>query len=115
LELAALVVLRRRLPDARRPFRIPGGWPGIALVTIPPAALMVLAVAGSLQETESAEAVYAAGAAVLSGVVAYPLATLIFKRGRPDVHVPIDGDASDEDWRTGALPRLVPRARPTWR
>lgn len=115
LELAALVVLRWRLPDAHRPFRIPGGWTGIALVTVPPTALMVLAVVGSLQETESAEAVYAAGAAVLSGVVAYPLTALLFKRGRPDVYVPIEGDSSDEDWRTGALPRLLPRARPTWR
>jgi amino acid transporter len=115
LELAAVVVLRLRLPDARRPFRIPFGWTGIAFVTVLPAALLVLAVVGSLQETESAEAVYAAGAALLSGVVAYPLARLLFKRGTPDVYVPIGGEVADEDWRTGALPRLVPRARPTWR
>jgi hypothetical protein len=29
--------------------------------------------------------------------------------------VPLDGDGSDEGWLDGALPRLVPKARPTWR
>ena len=117
LELAALVVLRLRLPEARRPFRIPFGWGGIAFVVVPPVLLLVLAVVASLQEAESAEAIYVAGAALLSGVVVYPVLRLLFKRGRPDVYVPLDGESPfvGEDWLTGALPRLAPKARPTWR
>jgi len=31
LEFAALIRLRRRRPDLERPFKIPGGWPGLTL------------------------------------------------------------------------------------
>ena len=118
LELAALVVLRIQRPDAQRPFRVPFGWAGIAFVTIPPVLMLVLAIVASLQEAESAEAVYVAGGALLSGVVVYPLARLAFKRGRPDVYVPLAGEASaagEEDWLSQRLPGLVPKARPQWR
>ena len=115
LELAALVALRLQRPDARRPFKIPFGWAGIAFVVVPPVLVLALAVVASLREAESAEAVYVAGGALLSGVVLYPLLRLVFKRGAPDVYVPLDGDATAEGWLDGALPRLVPKARPTWR
>jgi len=115
LEFAALVAMRRRFPDATRPFRIPGGWAGVGLVTALPAALLAMAVVASLQETASAAAVYAAGAALLSGVVAYPIARLSFKRGRSDVYVPLSGETPDGDWRATTLAELVPKARPEWR
>jgi amino acid transporter len=44
LEFAALVALRRREPDLPRPFRVPGGLLGCALLAVPPA--LLLAVAG---------------------------------------------------------------------
>jgi amino acid transporter len=44
LEFAALVALRLREPDLRRPFRIPGGAAGCALLAVPP--VVLLAVAG---------------------------------------------------------------------
>jgi amino acid transporter len=31
LEFAALIKLRRHRPDLERPFKIPGGWPGLTL------------------------------------------------------------------------------------
>jgi amino acid transporter len=115
LELAALVALRVRRPDARRPYRVPFGWAGIAVVVVLPTLMLALAIVATLQDAESTEAVYVAGGALLSGVALYPLLRLAFKRGAPDVFVPLDGDGSDEGWLDGALPRLVPKARPTWR
>jgi len=44
LEFAALVALRRREPALPRPFRVPGGVLGCALLAVPPA--LLLAVAG---------------------------------------------------------------------
>ncbi|HET7771027.1 MAG TPA: APC family permease [Chloroflexota bacterium] len=115
LELAALVALRVRRPDARRPYRVPFGWAGIAVVVVLPTLMLALAIVATLQDAESTEAVYVAGGALLSGVALYPLLRFAFKRGAPDVFVPLDGDGNDEGWLDGALPRLVPKARPTWR
>jgi amino acid transporter len=114
LELAALVALRITLPRASRPFRVPGGWTGVFLVTALPAALVVLATVATAQ-SEGAEAVYLSAAGLASGVALYPLLRLLFKQGRPDVYVPLDGEITDEIWRTVKLPSLVPKARPVWR
>ncbi|MCQ4084860.1 APC family permease [Streptomyces sp. RB6PN25] len=35
MELAALIALRIKEPGLPRPYRIPGGWPGIALMAVP--------------------------------------------------------------------------------
>jgi amino acid transporter len=43
LEFAALVSLRVREPDLHRPFRIPGGAAGCALLAVPPAVLLAVA------------------------------------------------------------------------
>jgi hypothetical protein len=46
LELLALVMLRVRNPEARRNFRVPGGWGGLAYVCVAPfVASMLLAFA----------------------------------------------------------------------
>lgn len=114
LELAALVALRARLPHARRPFAIPGGWVGIALVVTAPAVLLVVASVATLIG-DGAAALYPSIAGLLSGVVAYPVARLLFKRGRPDVYVPLAGEDSAQEWRLLKLPALVPTRSPSWR
>ena len=43
LEFAALIVLRVREPGLPRPFRVPGGLPGVALLGVGPAVLLGLA------------------------------------------------------------------------
>jgi amino acid transporter len=43
LEFVALVVLRVREPGLPRPFRVPGGLVGAALIGVPPMALLLLA------------------------------------------------------------------------
>jgi amino acid transporter len=50
LEFWALVALRIREPDLRRPFRIPGGTIGAVAVGVPPLALMVAAIARNRAE-----------------------------------------------------------------
>jgi len=50
LEFAALVALRRREPDLRRPYRIPGGMTGAVLVGVPPLALLALTAARTENE-----------------------------------------------------------------
>lgn len=38
-EFLALIVLRRKAPEMRRPFRVPGGWFGVILITASPVAV----------------------------------------------------------------------------
>lgn len=44
LQFAALIVLRIREPDRPRPYRIPGGWPAIVVITALPTIVIALAV-----------------------------------------------------------------------
>jgi amino acid transporter len=114
LEKVALLLLRARAPGAHRAYAVPGGWPGAISVSVLPTAISLVAVYSTLQ-SESAEAVYVAGGALLSGVLLYPILRLLLKRGRPDVFVPLEGDGTSQSWRVLTLPRLVPKAQPTWR
>jgi amino acid transporter len=50
LEFAALVVLRIREPDLARPYRVPGGLAGVALLGVAPTALIVLALIRNCNE-----------------------------------------------------------------
>ena len=44
LEFATLIALRIREPELERPYRVPGGLPGVIAISVPPAALLALAV-----------------------------------------------------------------------
>jgi len=70
----SLVKLRRRMPDALRPFRIPGGGWGLALVVVPPFAVALMALYGE------AETVLWGLAAIAVGPVAYLLALVMRRR-----------------------------------
>lgn len=50
LEFAALVVLRITAPAMPRPYRIPGGWPAIIIVSLLPVAVLGLALASTVAE-----------------------------------------------------------------
>jgi amino acid transporter len=89
LEFAALIALRIQEPTMKRPQKVPGGWLGVALITLFPAALLALAVVTTIQE-ESPNAVLLSAAALLTGPLAYPLLKKFVKRDRPDVEVPIE-------------------------
>jgi amino acid transporter len=44
LEFAALIALRIREPNLQRPYRVPGGFAGAIAISVPPFALLILAV-----------------------------------------------------------------------
>jgi len=72
LEFVALIVLRRKAPDLRRPFRVPGGWIGILLVTLAPAlcAIALLAVTLTGEQADPKQAIIVAGV-IVTGIALY--------------------------------------------
>lgn len=89
LEFAALVVLRLTLPAMRRPYRVPGGWPVLALICLSPVAVLALAIAGTLRD-DGYGALAVSAAALASGPLLYPLLRRYLKRDTPDVAVPVE-------------------------
>ena len=72
LEFLALIVLRLREPQLRRPFRVPGGIPGTVLVAVLPTALLIVAAFHAGEERIAGISVWLFGTLVMSaGVLAY--------------------------------------------
>jgi amino acid transporter len=93
LEFVALIVLRARLPEMKRPFRVPGGMFGAALITALPCAVLALAIYSHLS-FEGIGALYLSAAGLASGPVAYLLLRRFVKQNQPDVEVPVELEAS---------------------
>lgn len=70
IEFAALVILRVREPDLERPYRIPGGLPGVILVAILPAAIVAFATYNQITE-EGVRALWLSMIALATGPIAY--------------------------------------------
>ena len=82
LEFLALFLLRIREPRMPRPFRVPGGTVGAALVGVLPTALLVLAGLNAEHERIAGMSVWLFGSVVMiAGVVAYSLCS----RFKPEV------------------------------
>jgi amino acid transporter len=86
LEFAALIALRVREPRLPRPYRVPGGLPGVVLLALLPLAIVIAAVVNTVQ-TEGIEALYLSLAALATGPIAYPVCRALFRRGRPGLDV----------------------------
>jgi len=72
LEFLALYILRRKEPDLSRPFRVPGGKAGAALIGVLPTALLILAGFQAEHEQIAGMSVWRFGSLVIAaGVVAY--------------------------------------------
>jgi amino acid transporter len=82
LEFWALVALRVREPELRRPFRVPGGTVGAVAIGLPPLALMVTAVARNRQEFVGATNELVIGILVIAAGVALYFLTRILQRKR---------------------------------
>lgn len=82
LETAALLVLRAKEPDLPRPFRIPGGWPVLALVFILPVGTAGTLVYLSILE-EGWQSLTLTWIAIASGPIVYGLIRL-FRRPLPN-------------------------------
>lgn len=79
LEQTSLGVLRRKEPDLPRPFRIPGGWPVIALIVLLPVGMVGLLVTVSIQE-EGWEKQWLTGALLVSAPVIYGVKKVLGQR-----------------------------------
>lgn len=53
LEFLALIALRRRAPEMARPFRVPGGAPVLALITLTPMCFVALVVLATFSDPEA--------------------------------------------------------------
>jgi amino acid transporter len=53
LEFIALIVLRYREPDLPRPFRVPGGWPVLVLITLAPMSFAATVIAATVTDPET--------------------------------------------------------------
>ncbi len=89
LEFAALVALRIKYPNAKRDFKVPGGWLGIILVCLFPAGVLALAVISTIQE-EGISALYLSLGAIATGPILYPILKLFVKRDKPDIQVDLE-------------------------
>jgi amino acid transporter len=107
LEFAALIVLRLKLPNMTRPFRVPGGWLVIALITILPAAIIVFAVYQNTVDSGISSLYLSFTAALIPLVMWYPLKKLV-KRDTPtkNVPVPLDDGAVIEIGGTRGAPAV---------
>jgi len=72
LEFVALIVLRRKRPDLRRPFRVPGGWVSIALLTVAPmlCAVVLLFVSLTGEDADPKQGAIVA-AVIVTGIALY--------------------------------------------
>jgi amino acid transporter len=72
LEFVALICLRIREPELKRPFRVPGGLFGAIAVGIPPVLLLGFAILRSEHEVVLGMSSFVCGLVVVgAGVVAY--------------------------------------------
>jgi len=82
LEFVALAVLRFREPELPRPFKVPGGLFGAIAIGIPPALLLVFAVARADHESILGMSSFAFGMILIgAGVVAYVINHLLKPAG----------------------------------
>ena len=87
LEFLALAVLRVREPQIPRPFRVPGGVVGTALLGVLPTILLILAGIYAEHEQIFGMSVWVFGTIVMvAGVAAYGLCSLIPKKERALSH-----------------------------
>lgn len=91
LEFAALIVLRATHPTMKRPVRVPGGWAGVILVTLFPAAVVALACYSTYEE-EGVSALWMSAAALMTGPILYPFLVKFVKGDKPTADVPIEFD-----------------------
>ena len=71
LEFAALIALRIRRPEVDRPYRVPGGWLGVALVTLLPLLVTAAAIYYQVLDVGAVQGIGWAAIALASGPIAY--------------------------------------------
>lgn len=74
LEFAALIAMRVRRPELPRPFRMPGGWPGLIAATGAPMAFAAVVTSATFRDEEGVRLqLLIAGLIISSGLILYHL------------------------------------------
>ena len=98
LEFLALVILRIKEPTMKRPYKIPGGWPVIALVCLGPLGFIVLALYDQVMCAGIFAAVGLAALFLATGPILYPIAKHFKKRrGEEEYDVEVEYDETYAD------------------
>jgi amino acid transporter len=71
LQFAALIALRIKHPTMRRPYRIPGGWPGVGLVVLGPVLVLVIAIYYQVLDVGLVQGIGWAAIGMATGPAAY--------------------------------------------
>lgn len=83
LQFTALIALRIKEPNMPRPFKIPGGLPGVIFLALLPTTIILIAINGTVK-TEGTTFLILAAILLLSAPVAYLITNAVFKKGQPD-------------------------------
>ncbi len=78
LQFAALIALRIKHPNMKRPYKIPGGWFGLVLVTLGPVFVLYVAIYFQVLDVGLVQGI---GWAVI-GMATGPIAYYILRRGK---------------------------------
>jgi amino acid transporter len=73
LQFAALIALRIRYPKLKRPYKIPGGWLGVALITIGPIFVLYVAIYYQVLDVGLVQGIGWAAIGMATGPIAYYL------------------------------------------
>jgi amino acid transporter len=73
LQFAALIALRIKHPTMRRPYKIPGGWPGLILISLGPIFVLYVAIYYQVLDVGVVEGIGWAAAGMATGPIAYYL------------------------------------------
>jgi amino acid transporter len=71
LEFASLIAMRIKRPDLERPFKVPGGWLGVALITLLPLFVIVTAVYFQVLDVGPIQGIGWAAAGLATGPIMY--------------------------------------------
>jgi amino acid transporter len=93
LEFVALLAFRKKYPNMKRPFKIPGGWPVVILVCLLPMLVLGFAIYSQILDVGLFQAVGLAAIFLATGPILYPIARYFKnRRGEEDVEIELEFD-----------------------
>ena len=91
LPFITFLILRAKLPNIVRPFRVPGGWPVAVAVVSFPIAIILFAIYKSYDDG-GIEAIWKPAVALALGPITFPILLKFVKKDKPTEDVVVDGE-----------------------